>query len=196
MRGRAGFTILELLVAITLAGVVAVLVYGAAGAGIETGRRLEESRRVLQRARAMRVTLEDALRNARPALRLGDTAFVLEDLQDMSGRPVDRLSFITAGGLPPLAAEGDWFVILAPTPEGLRLSAAPAGVRDATPVVALLPGVTGLEVRVQGLGAAAPWSGRWSFRSVVPRAVELTYWDDGGPLGLPLLVALPLGGAP
>src|SRR5439155_8167949 len=53
MRRAAGFTLLELMIAIALFGVVALLVYGAAQAGLDTEGRLAVARRRLQSARAM-----------------------------------------------------------------------------------------------------------------------------------------------
>ena len=44
-RWKRGFTLLELLVAIVLAGIVALLVYGTASAGRDTEVRLRERRR-------------------------------------------------------------------------------------------------------------------------------------------------------
>ncbi len=193
-RPRAGFTLLELLVAIVLAGVVALLVYGAAAAGADTQARLRERRLALQAARAFRATLADALRNARPARTLGEKAFTLEEHRDAAGRPRDRLSFIAAGALPPLTADADWVVTLEPSPEGVSLEAVPLGLAAPTPLVVRLPGVTGLDIRVLGMSQPREWTTRWVFPALVPPAVALTFWTDSGPAGPPLRLALPLGG--
>lgn len=189
-----GFTLVELLVALVLAGVVALLVYGAAAAGSDTQAQLRERRLALQTVRAFRATLADALRNARPARLRGDTAFRLEARQDAAGRPRDRLSFVTAGALPPLTPDADWTVTLAPAAGGVALVATPVGLAAPTPVVLRLPGVTGLEVRVLGLSPAREWTKRWIFPRLVPPAVQLTFWTDSGPAGPPWRAVLPLGG--
>ena len=107
---------------------------------------------------------------------------------------MDRLRFVSAGTFPPLTPDADWEVTLAATATGLTLLATPLGV--AAPPRRMLgpPDVKGLDVRVLTWGQAGEWSDRWRFPTLVPAAVELTYWGDGGPLGPPLRLALPLGG--
>lgn len=194
MTARRGFTLLELMVAIVLAGVVALLVYGAVDAATGTQERLAAQRRALQSARAARATLHDALRNAQPARIRGDTAFLLEDRRDAAGRPLDRLSFIAAGAFPPLTSDADWAVTVEPTPEGLLLTAQPIGVAAPPRVILGAPGVVGLDVRVQEMTRERAWADRWRFPALVPRAVELTYWTGDGPLYPPVRLALQLGG--
>ena len=193
MRRAAGFTLLELMMAIALFGVVALLVYGAARAGVDTEGRLATNHRRLQSARAMRTLLQDALRNARPAVRPGPPAFTLEPRLTALGEPADRLSFVAAGASPPLTSDADWLVTVEPTPAGLALTAKPLGVRAPTRAAALLPGITGLKIRVQAPGTVSGWSSTWPFLYIMPQAVELTYWTDSGPADLPLRVVLPLG---
>jgi len=193
--GRGGFTLLELVVALVLAGVVALLVYGAAAAGADTQARLRERGLAQQEARAFRATLEDALRNARPARIRGDTAFNLDVRRDAAGRPRDRIAFITAGAFPPLTADADWAVTVEPSPRGLLLEAVPLGVAAPVPVVLRLPGVTGLDVQVLAMSRLREWTKRWVFPSLVPPGVEFTFWTDSGPGGgPPLRLTLPLGG--
>ena len=190
---RRGFTLLELLVAIVLAGVVALLVYGAARAGSDTEARLSASRRRWQAERAMRTLLEDALRNARPPTRAGDAAFTLHAQTSGAGVPQDQLTFVTRGGFPPLTADADWRVTIETTAAGLSVIALPLSVRTPERVVGSLPEVTGLEIRVLA-PSGGPWSRQWVLAAAFPRAVALTFWTDSGPRGAPLRVALPLGG--
>ncbi len=189
---RRGFTLLELMVAIVLATVVALLVYGTARAAFDTEARLAASRRDWQAQRAMRTLLEDALRNARPALRPGDPAFQLQALGS-GGVPRDRLTFVTRGGFPPLTGDADWQVTVEATPAGLSVIAVPLGVRAPARVAGVLPGVTGVEIRVQSPGGG-PWNRQWGLPAAFPRAVLLTFWSDSAAVGAPLRVALPLGG--
>jgi len=194
MNGRAGFTLLELIVALVLAGVVALLVYGASAAAFDTQDRLEERRLALRSVQAWRATLEDALRNARPAPTYQDTAFWLDDRTDIGGRPRDRISFLTAGGLPPLTADSDWRVTVTATEQGLTLLAQPVGALVPARRIVGVPGITGLQVRVREFTPELAWSDTWRFPRLVPRAIELTYWSDAGPVGPPVRLALPLGG--
>jgi general secretion pathway protein J len=192
MSRPSGFTLLELLVAILLTSVVALLVYGIAQAGLDTETHLVSSTRSVQSARAMRTLLEEALRNVRPALNPGDPAFILESRTTKQGRPLDQLSFVTAGSLPPLTTEADWAVTVEATAAGLALSATPLGVRSPQQVTSVQPGITGLRVRVQVPGDESDWIDTWALRTLLPRAVELTFWSDSGPSRLPLRVLLPL----
>lgn len=191
---RRGFTLLEVLLAIVLLGIVVLLVYGTAGVTLDTERRLADWRSAFQSSRAWQATIEDALRNTYPALVRGDTAFSVETDYAGGGRPMDRLRFVTAGSFPPLTPDADWEVTLAPTSTGLALLAAPLGVAAPPRMILGRPEVRGLDVRVLAGDEVGEWSDRWEFPTLVPAAVELTYWGEDGPIGPPVRLALPLGG--
>jgi type II secretion system protein J len=190
---RSGFTLLELLVSLVLMGLVSLLVYGAAQAAHDTQARLTTERRSLQTALAMRLLLEDALAAAQTSFRSGDTVFVLEKRMNSRGVPQDRVTFMASGNLPPLTPGADWVVTLEPTRDGLRLIGEPRGFQSRGRVLASLPGVTGLAVRVRVPGKNPTWAPEWNFPDALPHAVELTYWSDSGSVGLPLTVWLALG---
>lgn len=192
---RSGFTLIELMLALVLTAVVALLVYGTVQAGIDTRLRLESTLRERQTARAVRAILEDALRNIREPSSSVDSVFLLFQSDGSGGRPADRLHFLSGGGLPPLSTEADWVVMLEPTPNGLRLSAAAIGVRSSPRLLALLPGVVGVEVRVKAPNAPE-WSRGWANPALLPRGVSITFWADSGAVADPVEVALPLGGRP
>jgi prepilin-type N-terminal cleavage/methylation domain-containing protein len=189
----SGFTLLELMIAIVLTGVVAMLVYGAAAVAMDTQDRLRERGREIRARQAWRATLQEAFRNTRPAATFADTAFFLED-GFVGGRPADRVSFVTAGSMPPLTADSDWVVTLEASPEGLVLSARPVGVIAPPQRVVGVPGVTGLSIRVFDPEPPAGWRDTWDYPRLVPAAVELTYWTDEGPAARSERLWLPLGG--
>lgn len=194
MNPRRGFTLIEILLSIVITGVVVLLVYGVADAAFTTRTRLDERRLALQTERAVRVILHEALRNAQPALRSGDQAFVLEDARDSRGRPADRLTFVATGGFPPLTDESRWVVRVEPTNDGVIVSARPLGVRGATArALGRVAGATGIDVRVREQGNPE-WRREWSFLSIVPAAVEVTFSTDSAVVGVPVRVALPMGG--
>src|SRR5438876_8765375 len=114
----AAFSLLEVMVAIVLTGLVVLLAYGAAQVSYDAHARLSAELRALQEARALRELLQDALRSARAPQRPGDSLFTLH-----SG----RLSFVTAGGGPPLDPDYDWLLTIGPNADGLELSATPGG---------------------------------------------------------------------
>jgi prepilin-type N-terminal cleavage/methylation domain-containing protein len=189
---RSGFTLIEVLVATVLTAVVSLLVYGAAQAAHDTQARIKAERSSLQRALAMRLLLQDALAGAQTTFRAADTAFVLEDRVTTRGIPQDRLTFVSSGDFPPLSPGVDWIIAVEPTSTGLLLSGRPRGLGTRSRRLALLPGISGLEIRIKQT-RDADWSSRWNFPTALPKAVQLTYWAESKPVGVPLTVRLALG---
>jgi prepilin-type N-terminal cleavage/methylation domain-containing protein len=190
---RPGFTLVEILVSVMLTAVLALLVYGAVQVARDTQTQIAGERQALQSALAMRMLLETALAGAQTTTLGPDSVFVLESGLSSRGNPRDRLTFTASGNLPPLTPGTDWIVTLAPTAHGLDLIGTPRGIRATSRLLARLPGVTGLAVRVRHTQIGSGWSQEWNLPSVLPEAVELTYWTDSGPVGLPLVVPLALG---
>jgi prepilin-type N-terminal cleavage/methylation domain-containing protein len=190
---KSGFTLIEVIVSIVLTAVVSLLVYGAVRAARDTQERIADERHSLQSALAMRLLLEGTLAAAQASLGAEDTVFLLENRVSARGIPQDRLTFVASGDFPPLTPGADWIVTLEPTPQGLRLVGAPRGFRLPSRLLALLPGVTGLEMRVLVPGEDPAWADEWSFPKALPKAVRLTYWTDAGRIGVPLSVSPALG---
>lgn len=190
MTARRGFTLIEVMIAIVLTGVVALLVYGSAQAATDVAERLAEHRHGIQSARGMRTLLQDALRSAEAGAP-GEVAFRVTHATP-GGRPADWLEFSAGGQLLPLDPAYDWRLQLAPTADGLIFTARAANATGTAPVVARLEGVTG--VRIETLGREDEgWSTGWDTDGL-PVAVRITYWSDTGPVGVPLVVTLPDGG--
>jgi prepilin-type N-terminal cleavage/methylation domain-containing protein len=190
---RSGFTLLEVLVSIVLTAVVSLLVYGAVQAAHDTENRIDRERHGLQSSLAMRLVLESALAGAQNYDLAADSVFLLVPGTSAQGIPHDRLTFVTSADFPPLSPGADWIVTLAPSSSGLRLTGGPLGVRTPARVLATLPGITGLKIRARHQELAPEWSESWVARGRLPQAVELTYWTDRGPVGVPVIAALPLG---
>src|SRR6266850_2352274 len=181
----SGFTLLEVMVAIVLTGLVVLLAYGAAQVSYDAHARLRADIDALQEAQALRELLQDALRSARAPQRPGDPRFTLH---------AGRLSFVTAGGGPPLDPDYDWLLTIELGGDGLELSATPVGRAPATVVTIRVPGVTRWDVRALAPGPPQ-WLEEWPRTALMPRAVAITLWHDSAPLGLPLQVRV-LAGAP
>ncbi len=195
MTGRRGFTLFELLVALTLTGIVALLVYGAAAAAIDTEQRLRSRESEGRAVRAWRAVLEDALRNIRSPEDYQRPTFVVESGPQSAAGPLDRLRFITAGGTPPLTPDADWEVVVEPVDGRLALTAAPIGVDVPARRIFGPVGISGLDVRILSGTGDDGWLEEWRFR-FLPRVVSLTYWGERGPLGAPVRLTLPLGVSP
>src|SRR5438132_12518229 len=95
----SGFTLLEVMVAIVLTGLVVLLAYGAAQVSYDAHARLRADVDALLEAQALRGLLQDALPSARVPQRPGDPRFTLHTC---------RLSFVTAGVVPPLDPVFHW----------------------------------------------------------------------------------------
>ncbi len=177
------FTLLEVMLAIVLTGLVVLLAYGAAQVSFDARARLSADLRALQEGRAVREVLQDALRNAHLPLRPGDQGFVLQG---------DRLSFVATGSGPPFDPEYDWLITIGPGPDGLDVVGTPIGRAPAAQVAFHVPGVTRWDVRVVALGGSQ-WLQTWRSATVMPRAVAITFWHGAAAVGLPLHVVLSPG---
>jgi prepilin-type N-terminal cleavage/methylation domain-containing protein len=191
-RSRRGFTLVEVMLAIALTGIVAVLVYGASGIALDTEVRLAERELRLRSAEAWYAVARDALRNLRPSGGTAQPTLIVTPGTDPMGRPRDRLELITAGGTPPLTSDADWRMRLEVTERGLVLTARPIGVRTPGLEIAGMAGVTGLRVRVLDGRDEPGWLDAWNDPRLLPGAVEVTFWADSGPARPPLLVAIPM----
>ena len=195
MKARRAFTLVEVMVAVVVTGVIVLAVFGSLGAALDTRERLEERRLALRSQLAWRAMIGDALRNARPAAARGDTVFYLEDRIGRGGVPEDRVAFIAAGGQPPLTPDADWVVVLEAGADGLHMLAAPLGVVAVPREIPAPPGLVGLDARVlSSTPEGRSWVTEWQREMALPEMVELTFWTDAGTAGEPLRIAFPLGG--
>lgn len=176
---RSGFTLLEVMVAIVLTSVVALLAVAAAQVSVESQERLDASLRGVRSDRAVRQTLLDLLHNVRPPRRAGDTSLTLKG---------DTLRLVAAGAAP-LDPDYDWLVELHPGPGGLEFAAASLGRSPSARIAFRVPRVTRWEVSVLPPGGQA-WLREWSQSAVLPRGVAMTFWHDSVLLGPPLTVRL------
>jgi prepilin-type N-terminal cleavage/methylation domain-containing protein len=196
MTNRRAFTLLELIVSITVAGIVALLAYGSANAGFDTRDALARHRATTEAALRSRVLLDDALRHASDEAGATDGAlgstFQLVDAIEANSLPADRLSFFTRGVLPPLGASGLWFMTVEPIAIGVSIVAEP--VEGGASLRAVFPGARGLNVEVMPI-VDRTWTTSWPATNQLPAAVRLTFYDSTrAMIGAPLVVRLGLEG--
>lgn len=197
-RASAGFTLLELLVALTVAGLVVSavhLVVSTALDSVERNREAQERSRTDRNATAL---LAGLLRSARLDLARAPDGF---RTPEAGGSPsgADELVFASSLGHPVgrLARGERVRVHLWLRPEGARpgaalLALAPLSGREPrTDTLVLFPEVTGLRTRFRAR-PGAPWTEAWSQRARLPATIRV---DFASPRALPPLVAtLPLAG--
>ena len=197
MTNRRAFTLLELIVSIAVGGIIALLVYASASAGIDTRDALDRHRGGAEAELRARIVLADALRHATDEFDTGGSAFGLTDATDARGLPTDQLTFLTRGILPPLGASARWAVTLAPTPAGLLIRSAPATYAvdaHAQGISGVLGDVRGVNIEVMGM-ADRSWRPQWPASGQLPTAVRLTFLDVRGvEIGAPLVVRVGLEG--
>ena len=189
MTRRGGFTLLEVMAALVVTGVVALLAYGTARAGFETGERLDRHQEIVESRSVVQALLLDALRHPPEAAGVDEMLFSLDDGATADGLPADAISFFSRGITPPLGASTTWTVSLTPTEGGIRFRAVPTGVSDLAPIDALVVGARGLDIRVLSRITGSEWSEQWDAGGRTPAAVSLTFLaESGAPVGAPLIV--------
>lgn len=169
---RNAFTLIEVMVALVVTGLVVSLAYGAAQAGFDTEDRLDAHRAGQERAAAMRTLLADALRHQVEGVRGGDEVFALTDRVASGGGSADSLRLATRGLVAPLGGSATWNVSVWLAGDTLRLSARP--LAGGVPVEAWQGEVRSFDVQALGRGLSAEWSGTWPDGDVAPDAVSLT----------------------
>ena len=178
-RRHAGFTLLEVMVATLLTGVVALMAIASAQVTAESSAVIHGSLRTVGSDRAARQVLLDLLHNVRPPHLRGDTSLALAG---------DTLH-LTAAGASPLDAEYDWRITIYPVDSGLALDARTLGRAPAAHTRLRLGQVTRWQVRILAPGAR-DWTDNWSPAPVLPAAVAVHLWTGGRPLGPPLVVRM------
>jgi prepilin-type N-terminal cleavage/methylation domain-containing protein len=177
--GRRGFTLLEVMIAVVLTGVVALMALASAQVSAASAAAIRGSLRTAGSERAARQALFDLLHNVRPPLSRGDTSFALVG---------DTLRF-SAAGAPPLDAEYDWMISVFAGDSGLALHARTLGRGPAARTAMRLGPATRWQVLVLPPGARE-WRREWAPAPVLPAAVAITLFDRERALGPPLVVRL------
>ncbi len=189
MRSRGGFTLLEVIVAITVTGLSLTTAGMALSAARNTAARIQTHEARTEADSRVRALLTDMLRHA-PLAEQVDAPLLVVDRT--IGTPA--LRFLSTGVREPYGTGAVWQVEVSLRDSTLEVRATPTG-RDigAAPLVATLSPVTRLDMRVLEHGAAMSspaWRADWPLAQDRPRAIELTWEHSAEPGALPLRVVL------
>jgi general secretion pathway protein J len=189
MRPRPGFTLLEVLVAITVTGLALTTAGMALSAARSTAARIQRHEARTEADGRVRAVLTDMLRHAPRAEQVDEPLLVV----DRTG-PTPVLRFLSTGVREPYGTGGVWRVEVTLRDSALVMRATPAGrEREAWPLTATLSAVTGFDVRVLEHAttlAAATWRADWPIAQDRPRAIELTWLGSDDATAQPLRVVL------
>ena len=162
-RARAGFTLVEAVMALAIAGLVAMLAYASLSVGLDTDQRVRRAAAASDDETRWRALATDALRHmivaplpGRPALGMGPNS----------------MEFRTSALGTPSGVGAAWSVHVTVRDSVLVMRA--TNEETGAEVVAKLPGVTALSVRAQSLGAIDAWQEAWDSPSP-PVAVRVAF---------------------
>ena len=196
-RAPRGFTLVEVVLALSIAAAVLVIVLGGLRVGLAAWSKGEARAARLDHARGVLVLLERALASAFPY------RFVSEEQREprilFEGRP-DQVTFATLAPPFPAAAVAFTAVNLSSEVAGLTLRQQilpnPLALDRVGPVL-VDPETAGVRFRYLG-GEPGAWHDEWdmSREEAIPRAVEITLVSragGGGPqvLTVPVRAAMP-----
>lgn len=190
MKSRRGFTLIELIVALVLTGIVSLLAYGSIQAAIDSSERLTKQRQTVESEAMVRTLVADALRHPADSPD-GDPTF---ELVSVAGNRGNGIQFVSRGVSGSLGAGQLWRVALRPTTGGLELDAISLDGSPAT-IRGQLPGLSSIDVRVLTAIDDREWQNHWESTQQFPSAVEILFRDSLGRRGAaPLIVQTGFGG--
>jgi prepilin-type N-terminal cleavage/methylation domain-containing protein len=188
---RRAFTLVEVMVALTVTGLVIAMAYASVQAGLDTAARIETAQAGEERETVARSILVRAFRHAVSGTIGGEPVFVL---LDVAGG--DELRFRTRGVSEPLGASELWEVSLTPGPQGVRLSGFAVDDR-AKSFEAVLPRIAAVDVRVRGRDYRDGWFESWPITDRSPVAVSIRFLSaEGRSVGAGLSTRVGLEGNP
>lgn len=167
---RRAFTLLEVIVAITIAGIIALAARAALVAGMDTEERVQLHTTSSEGDARFRSLLTDALRHMTDSPAPGLTPFAVRDTV-VDGRPSQGAEFYSRGLGFPAGTGAILRVIVAASSGGLTITALRA---DGSVVMrGAAPSLGGMSVRAKT--PAGQWLEGWPQTLQVPVAVALSF---------------------
>ena len=184
---RRGFTLIEIMVALVVTGLVVSVAYATLQAGFDTSERMTNAQDGDEREVVARAMLSNALRHAVSGTIGGEPVFVLRD--EPQG---DGLRFLTRGVSEPLGAGEVWEVSLLPGPDGAQFGGRQVD-NPSRSFATVLRRVNALNVQVRGRDFRDGWLETWNAPDRSPAAVSISFLNaDGRLIGAPLMARVGL----
>jgi prepilin-type N-terminal cleavage/methylation domain-containing protein len=194
MKSRAGFTLVELLVGLTVAGLALSAGFATLAFVHDRGERAEEESRVAVGGATQRALLMDWLAAARFRAPAGEQ-FEGEDVAE-EGKKLDTVFFPTTAATPlegAVTIVGLYIDDDPETPEQGLVAEMTGPVLGSTERrMELVPQAAQLEIRyLPNIAGEVEWTDGWTGRNELPRGVELKIIPAEGDT-LPALLRLPI----
>ena len=181
---RRAFTLIEVVVALVIAGLLALAARAVLVAGIDTQERLQRHATITEGDARLRALVVQALRHMTDAPAVGLSPFVLRDTTIADSVVSQTIEFYSRGLSQPAGTGPVMRIRLAPSDQGLTISAIDANGFTALQGVA--PGIGAMYVRLQD--QSGEWVAAWPLTLQTPAAVAL----DLVPLRSPGTVPAPI----
>lgn len=188
---RRAFTLIEVMVALVVTGLVVSIAYATVQAGFETSDRLTAAQRGVESELVAREMLSRAIRHALPGAIGGQPVFVLRN-----GPLGDELAFRTRGIAEPNGASDVWELELVADAGGVRFTGRAVADPNRS-FSALLPRIHRIDVRVRGRDFRDGWFEDWPFVDRSPVVVAIGFLDaNDRPVDALLVARVGLEGNP
>lgn len=186
-RQRQGFTLMEVMMAITITALVATVAAAALRAGLDVRERVGTHRLTVDaEARAME-WLSTMLRHPPEANAVTEPLLQITHLASGS----DSVVFLTRSASPTAGTGAIWRVSLHADMNGLHVNAASTRDVSAAPVLSLLPHIR--TVRADALNPASgnsEWLREWPVLRSAPAALRLTFGLIDGSTQSPMVFVM------
>jgi prepilin-type N-terminal cleavage/methylation domain-containing protein len=169
---KRGLTLIEVLVALVIAGIIALVARSALVAGMDTQDRLTAHTTRTEGDARFRALIVQALRHIADAPAVGMQAFALRDTVVEGGAASHIAEFYSRGLAHPAGTGAVTRVRLAPSAEGLTIVA--IGPDGATLLSGVAPGIGGMRMRLRRVGTG-DWVDAWPRSLVTPAAVAIEF---------------------